>query len=535
MNARVEIDFGSGWVDVSSDVVSDIKADWGIHGSTPKDRCADPGTMTFDLDNSAGNAGGVVGYYSPGGPDARAGFGIGAAVRLVLNHPLYGDKVKWVGTVNDVKPSPGVENPIASVIAVDWMEEAALSHMSGIPVQVDIQSDALFPFLVGIIARTPPGGTRIGTGSDVYPYALDNVQDESSTVLGELQKLALSEYGQIYVTAGVAVFEGRLTRGTGGTIRFALDEDTNLLEVGVSHSRDDISNRIQVSIHPRRRDASPNAILFNLGSAMPVARGASVQVNCPYRDPNQQAQRVGGVDMVDPIAPTTQYLFNSAQDGSGTDLTAQITVVFVDEAGTPISGPDVGGNSAAVKITNPGPADGFLTFLQLVGRGLYDFEPVISDLQDAASLAAFGQTILSYDMPYQSSPTNASDLAIFLLNLNKGEATRVLTATFLANWGDAETEAAFNLEVSDRVSVVAASIGLVATAFYVNGFTYEIQSSGLVKITMDLAPVDRSQFWQLDVAGRTELDETTILGYGLFATGWVLGTSILGTDTSLSA
>jgi hypothetical protein len=34
--------------------------------------------------------------------------------------------------------------------------------------------------------------------------------------------------------------------------------------------------------------------------------------------------------------------------------------------------------------------------------------------------------------------------------------------------------------------------------------------------------------------GRSELDETTILGYGIFAAGWILDTSTLGTDTFLN-
>jgi hypothetical protein len=51
---------------------------------------------------------------------------------------------------------------------------------------------------------------------------------------------------------------------------------------------------------------------------------------------------------------------------------------------------------------------------------------------------------------------------------------------------------------------------------------------------VDLAPVDRGQFWTLQVPGRTELDETTILGYGLFAPGWILQTSALTVDTFLN-
>lgn len=519
---RVEIDFGAGWVDVSGDVVSDVKAEWGIHGGGPKDRVADPGTMGFELDNSVSNSAGLRGYYSPGHADVRAGFGLGILARLVLNHALYGDRVKWVGTIEGLSPVPGIKSPRTSVRCVDWMDEAARAKLAGLAVETDIQSDALFAILAAAVETQPPGGILSGSGSDIYPFALDNTQDESSRVLGELQQLAMSEYGLIYVSAGMLVFEGRRRRGGGGAVRFAMDEDEEILAMPISHNRDDIVNRVQVAIHPRRRDAAATTVLFNLGSAIRIERNTSVTINCQYRDPNQQAQRVGGVDMVTPVA-TTDYKLNSAADGSGADLTAQLVVT-----------PAFGGNSAEVTLANNGPADGYVWFLQLRGRGLYDFEPVLSDRTDAVSAAAYGQTVFGYDMPYQSSPSNAIDLAQFLLSLNKDPRTRVQSVRFLANWSDAVAEQAFNLEISDKVSINAPTLGLAAQPFFVNGVTMQVRKSGLVLVTWDLCPVDTSQFWLLQVAGRSELDETTVLGYGLFVPGWILGTSELGVTTFLN-
>ena len=515
---------GEGWVDVSSDVVSVVKATWGIHGSTPLDRIADPGTMGFDLDNSSNNAGGIRGYYSIGNQAARSGFAIGVEARLVLVHPFYGEKAVWVGTVESALPVPGASNPITTVSCADWMEEAARAKLAGLPVQTDIQSDALFSLLIAAVERQPPNGVLVGTGSDVYPFALDNTQDESSRVLGEIQKLSMSEFGLAYVSAGVAVFEGRKRRGGAGSIRFAMHEDEQIIGMTVSHGRDDIVNRVQVSIHPRRRDAAATTVLFTLGSAIEIPRQTAVVLNCPYRDPNQQAQRVGGVDMVQPVA-TTDYLFNELADGSGVDRTSQLTVTAV-----------YGGNSAEVTITNNGPQDGFIPGgeLRFRGRGLYDFEPVLSDQSDADSLSAFGENVLGYDMPYQSSPANALDLAVFILSLNKDESTRVLTVTFLANWDDETAEQAFNAQISDRISVTSPSLGMVAEPFFINGVSLEVEPSGLVQVTWDLAPVSKAQFWILDEPGRTELDETTVLGYGLFATGWILDASTLGTDTFLN-
>jgi len=519
--SRVEFDI-DGWVDFSTDIVGPVKASWGIHGNTPKDRVADPGELSFEMDNTENNRGGVRGYYSPGGGAALAGFDIGLPVRLVLNHPLYGDKIKWQGTIDQVIPNPGVERPTVQVHCVDWMDEAARAKLKGLAVQTSVQSDALFATLVAAVDRQPPGGTISGTGSDVYPYALDNTQDETSRVLSELQKLVMSEYGIMFVSAGVAVFEGRKRRGGEGSIRFAMDEDEQILGMTVTHARDNVINRCQVSIHPRRRDAAATSVLFNLGSSIEIQRNTSVTINCPYRDPAQVAQRVGGVDMVAPVV-TTDYKFNSAADGSGSDYSAQLTVT-----------PTFGGNSADVTITNNGPNDGHVWFLQLRGRGLYDFEPVLADLNDADSLATYGENVYGYDMPYQSSPSNAVDLAQFIISLHKDATTRVETVTFMANWDDETVEQAFNAEISDRISVTSGSVGLVADPYFINGVTLELRPEGVVMVTWDLAPVNKAQFWVLDLPGRTELDETTVLGYGLFAVGWVLDSSTLNSNTFLN-
>ena len=522
---RVEMYFGSDWVDVSEDVVSSITATWGIHGSSPQQRVADPGTMRFQLDNSAQNSGGLLGYYSPGHPNVRAGFDIRTPVRYVLNHDLFGDRVRWVGTVESVKLVAGLTQ-VVDVSCVDWLEDAARSKLAAMEVQTDIQSDVLFDTLIAAASKQPQNGTLVGTGSDIYAYALDDIQDEKTYLLEVLQKLMLSEFGICHESAGVVVFEGRKSRGGGGAVRFALSEDDQIIGLVLKSGRDDIINRVQVIVHPRRRDSAATTVLFNLGSAVEIPRGTSITINCPYSDPNQQAQRVGGVDMVTPVA-STDYTFKQNKDGTGTDYTSQLTVSYV---GTP------GGNTATVIATNAGPADGWIpaNSLKLRGRGLYNFEPVIADFGDATSIAAFGEGVLAYDMPFQGSTSNASDLALFILAQNKDPRPRAQKVSFLANWSEIEVEQAFNIEISDRVSVTSDAAGLTADPYFVNGFNFVSQPSGLTTVTLDLAPVNTAQYWQLEVTGRTELDETTVLGYGLFAVGWILDSSTLGSDTFLN-
>lgn len=514
---------GPGWVSVLEDVVSGIKAVWGITGVTPKDRVANPGDMSLEVDNNDTNSGGVRGYYSIGHASCREGFAVGTPIRLVLSHPLFGTRVRWVGTVESAPPIPGVLEPKTKIRCVDWMEEAILAHPHGLEVMVDTQADLVFLQLLTSVDRQPDDVVT-SAGSDQYPFALDNVQDESSTIRDEFEKLAMSEYGFIYVTGGRLVFEGRSVRATARTPVLTLSEDENIVAMDTTHQREDIFNRAQVSVHPRKRDASATTVLFTLESALFIPRLTSVPLNAPYKDPDQLSQRIGGIDMVDPLVAGTDYNFNSAEDGTGTDETAQLSIAAT-----------FGGNAADLVITNNGPFDGYIPAgdLQLRGRSLKDFSPVISDRQDAASVAAFGQNVFPFDMPYQSNPMIGDDTAVFIVFINKDAKTRVISATFMANWDDDLMLHAFDRDISDVLQITAPSIG-VDGLFYINGISLDISLSGAIAVKLILVPADTTVFWTLDVDGATELDETTVLGYGLFVSRWIVGVDELNSSTFLN-
>jgi hypothetical protein len=511
LTPRIDIDFGAGWVDVTEDVVSAIKAKWGLAGSSPTDRVAEPGTMAFDLNNSATCSGGVRGYYSPDSPDRRSGFTLGAKVRLVMSHELFGERVQFQGEINRAKPEAGVASPITSVEVVDWMEAAALAPLIGEPVQVNADSHAIFRAIVGAVDAQPPNGIRVIPGSDRYPYALDTAQDESAKAVSELQKLALSEYALIYVEGGEAIFEGRRWRGRPVPDPvFTLDEDEQLLVVALTaDDRDLLVNRAQVTAHPRLVDASATTVLFANGAALKIPAGTSITIDCQYRDPSQRSQRVAGLDMQAPV-----YSLNTLEDGSGRNITASLGVQAT-----------FGGSSAKVTLTNTGGADGFVPqgALQLVGRGLYDFQPIMADYIDQESVDLYGENIVQYDMPHQDDPRHADDLARFIVNVFSRPRTLATSVTFLANWNEECAEQLFLRTISDRVAVNAPSAGLIESEYWIDGWAIEVHQSGITHVTWTLGPTDPHRYWQLGVPGRTELGRTTRLGYRFFRGGWVLG------------
>jgi hypothetical protein len=111
--SNVQIEFagvGNGWTDVSADIRMEegIKAQYGIRGITATDRVASTGMMEFTLNNGPTNSARRVGYYAPDNANVRSGFNYGIRVRLALTYTATGTTYRFLGTIDQIKPTPGV-------------------------------------------------------------------------------------------------------------------------------------------------------------------------------------------------------------------------------------------------------------------------------------------------------------------------------------------------------------------------------------------------------------------------------------------
>lgn len=528
---------GMTWTDITGDVLAsnEVSCSYGLPGAGLGDRVADTGQMSFTLNNSEKNVAGLRGYYTPGHVNAWSAWKLGTEVRLALT---YGGTTyyKWRGYVNALEIPPGMHvRQAVSVRCVDWMDVAARGALRGADSAAQLQtskrSDQVLRHLVGRF-ETPPPSVSLGYGSDTYPYALDNSESETVSLMSEFQRLANSELGFVYMKGdttrgGVLTFESRMKRGQKTGSVFTLDH-TKVLNLSSSYSVDDIVNEVQVQIFPRRVDTS-NAILFTLQDRPDIARNTSRAFFCPFRDPADKATRVGGTSMVTPVA-TTDYTFNAAADGTGADLTAQLAVSV-----------SWGANGAAVYLLNNGPLDGYLTKLQLRGLGIYGDESIVFTAGDSESQSLYGKRVERFDMPYQSSPSVGLDAAYFALNQGKAARQRLRGVVFLANHSDGEAIAALAREISDRVTVQDTTSGGYLTPdaidgdFFIQAVNLQITQGGLVRCVWTLAPADADAYWILQTSGFTELGDTTRLSYGLFSPQWQLDVSTVGVDTIVNA
>lgn len=414
---------------------------------------------------------------------------------------------RFRGRIDSIDPAPGIfERRTVHIEAVDWMDDAARAKVSGIPVQLQKRADEIFEELIASVPFEPDG-LEIDESPDTYAYAMDSAQDEKSTVLSQLQKLALSEFGLIYQKAdGTVVFESRTRRATSEGIVETFADVSALTGFASSVARDDAPSRVQMITHPRKVDASNESVLFRLDNPLQIGAKSSVTILGPYRDPNQEAERVGGTDMQTPVA-YTDYEANSQSDGGGTDVTGNVTLT-----------PSFGGNGARVLIANNGSSTAWLTLLQLRGRGIYDYQNIVLEAEDEDAQINVGTTV-SADMPFQDNAALGAELALWILNLYSDIENLAESATvFIPRYDEALADRVLSREISDRIDIVEQMTGFEAEetgGHFIQNVSLTIDARDNVSVTWGLAPANRQQFWLLEIPGRSELDETAVLGFGL--------------------
>lgn len=526
ITSKVEIEYngvGAGWTDITADVLTPISIAYGIRGSGPQDRVASSGTASILLNNSSQNAARTEGYYSPGGAHARPSWTLGLRVRVQFYDPASATwYVKFIGSIVSITPSAGRnKSRRVQVTATDWIDEAARATVSGLTVQVNKRSDEILSLLINNVTRAPYA-TSLGTGKDTYAYALDTARDDQANpVLQEIARVTGSELGYFYVKGtGTVTFEPRFTRST---LTDSATFNDSMTGLSVEMSRDNLLTKVQAVTYPRTIDTSTQ-ILYTLNNVSSVPAGSTLTLVAGYTDPNNRTSRVGGTSMVTPVA-VTDYTANSNNTGTGTDLTAQVTVSAT-----------FGGNSAAVTITNNASIDAYITKLQLRGLGIYDYGKTVGQDEDAAVAAQFGQSSVTLDMPYQNDPAVGVNAARYLLGIYGADqigiwrlgtvgSSELGVTTQLAYWVQnsigsvsiAPSTAALQTQilardVGDRIKIIETVTG-VSKSFYIQAVNLTVSAPGNPFVTWTLAPADAQLYWKLGQTGYSELGTSTRLVY----------------------
>jgi hypothetical protein len=519
------------WVDISADVLHDPSPKWnmGIMGNDVLDRVGDPEELSFSLNNSANNSAGLLGYYSPTNANCRAGWGPGVPIRLSFVY-FGGRYYKFYGLVapDGLETEAGLyAGRRVSVRAEGFMALAQRHVLELMSLKTNITIMDAVPY---ILANMPiqPLTTQYGTGVDTFATVFDTI-GENTTALSELQKLAMSEFGYIYTKGNgsngqTLVVEGRSDRTnientlvpdqsavdvllletgdhllleTGDKLLFEASQTANFSDEQLAMKTEygaNLANRISGTSYPRRVDAAATTVLFTTQTRILVTAGQTKSnIRGQYRDP-AGITRINGQNMVTPVA-STDYIATANSDGTGTDYTANCTVVAT-----------YGTEQVDYSVTNTG-ATAFYVWLQARGKGIYLYDPINVIFEDTASVNTYGLFPLTLSMPYQNNPLAVESVGNLTLQNNKDPKLTVNSYTINANRDGKSMFAFLALEPGTRSRFAETVTGTDAN-YFINGYSAELIAGKIVNWTPVLKLADDTDFWILDTS---DLDTGAIL------------------------
>lgn len=495
------------WESVLSDVLSKagVNVSYGLPGNGPTDRVAKTGTMSLSLNNSYTNTGGSQSYYSPGHANAKSGFELGAGMQVVFQYS-GSTFTKFRGMLDSILPAPGVyRERVTQTQSVDWIDFAAKHKLNRINLKIGALAGAVIDAVVSNMPNLPAACT-IATAQLEWPYALDTAYDEGTTALGELQRIANSDGGWIFIKGDSAsgnhlVFQDHRTRLNPGSSIATLSN--TMVSMRPARTRDKAKNFVRVTSHPRVVDLTPTSVLYTGFGYPVVAAGCTIVIEGNYTDPAHRATRVGAASMVTPVAGT-DYIGGTSPCGQ--ELTSDLTITAC-----------LGANSFSASVVSSGSQSAFVGF-QLRGAGIFDYAPVSVVAQDAALADSNGRNELNIDMPYESRESTACSMAYYELYKWKTPDYSLDECTFVATGTDALVKAALQVEPGMLVAITEDMTGISASQYFVQNVKLNLRAPNILTCTWGLLRrVDTTNYWQLNIdsLGQTTVDSGstyTVLG-----------------------
>lgn len=474
------------WTDITDDVLDQVglRIRYGIDGNGPLDSLASSGECTFALRNDAGNTGGTLGWYSPVHVNKRAGWTFGIPIRVVFSGSGVGPWVKFRGKIRDILPDAGIfKNRRVYVTAYDGMRDLIEADLRDVALQVNQnEDDVITAILNAIPTASQPIARDLDTGLDLLPYALDNL-GEGAKAASILKDVIQSSYG-LGVTIGDGTFK-YLSRNSRALVASSYTiTDTDMVGLEAPSSRANVFNVIRTTNHPKTIDTS-NVVLFALTGTPPVVPGSStIEIDGTFRDPNNTLRLIGAASTIAMVSGT-DYAGNSAEDGSGTDLSANLSIT-----------PTVSASRVVFSVQNTAGTPAYLvnasgqTKLQIRGMGVYDLAPRTFETSSGDA-----DRPVTIDLPYSDDDGVAQQIGTLIRSQYEDLAAQVDSVTLkpvkLANPDATSTTRLLQMmdrEPGDAITLSETVTGLSAVTAMILSCEYERTTSGVLTTTWGLGP-----------------------------------------------
>jgi hypothetical protein len=529
MALTVTLEIGSGnppasWRDVSDDAqVGRQEISWqrGIMSSSVFDKVAQPGHLTFALDNSAGNTDGVQGRYSPGHVNALAGLDVNTWwARLHLDD---GTNARYVfrGKITSIEPTAGSTGEQLSIFtAVDWMEELQGATARNLTLQEFKRADQLITTLVSESDVRAPVATDYDTGVGSFRVAFDDVSGQAqASAMTVANNIVQSEQGWLWVrgdATGGETLQFVSRHGLYSTTFPPADSfnaaSGEIADLRAATGRDRIFNVVNVAVYPPQIDPNATTILVDVGRSIGLAVGESLTMWLNFQDPNSEGtQFIGGKN------PSLLWSARETEGAGGADLTGSVTmtptfyasqvkvVMTNNHATLPVW---IVGNEVSGVVQHP--------FMRVQGQGIYRYNPILVEARDTASIGApgnFGELVAEQvDMPYEGDKNTAQGIADEIVDfhsLSWQRPTEISIKTHTAKG----LEHSIDRDLGDRIWILEAQAVGGSEDVVIVGINMTITAGNWIEVKWTLlGTAIHTGLFRLDDATLGKLDTGGTLG-----------------------
>jgi hypothetical protein len=243
--------------------------------------------------------------------------------------------------------------------------------------------------------------------------------------------------------------------------------DNTMTDLDVEYGAN-LINTMQFTAFPKEVDAAATTILFKLSQPILLASGETQTLIAAYTDPSGGGRKVNGMDMVTPAA-TTDYLFNTLANGTGSNITANLTVTA-----------SYGAEGVTYTLTNNYSTAGYITKLQARGKGIYNYNSISYTAENTTSCNEHGVVSRNISQPYQVTLAHGTSKAESIVMREKQPRTVLDTVYFTANNSNHLMSAFLNIDVGDAVEIKESQTGIDGQ-YWVNGVEFGLVDGKVVE------------------------------------------------------
>lgn len=474
---QADWDLDGSWTDPGEDIT-----EYFLHATinrgfaNPLTRMATVGTMRLHMENEARQ-------FSPPLESSVVPM-VPIRVRMTYGATTV---TRFQGFILSIEPAAGQYN--THDVIFNCADAGALLQIfeGRIVTQTGVYADDIISTVVDDV-YTPPS-TNYQDGINLFPtsgeqwtlpaslgHALAGEQagEDNVRATDKIRDACTADWGRFFIAAdGAPTFINRHTMPLDTSTELTMASSPTL---GYRKSASDVYNWIEVTYLPRSVGTFHEVLgRFAPERAARIAPLTTETFVITFRDPSNQAIRIGGLSVVTPVSGT-DYEATDDEAGEGADVSANLTLTFTAYA-----------DRAEVKLENTHSTnDAYIQYFTVRGRAVRSREPETVRVIDQTSINAYGQRKLGIRAPLMGNNAQALSLAIYLLDLYKDPQNVLRGVRLDANCDSTTLAAARDLELLDRVDISDTQVGLTNFIGHVMRLQHEIDSSGVHQVFFDV-------------------------------------------------